>query len=424
MFKKFIHSVIPAILLTLTVGSIYAFSIFVNPICAYTGFSPMQVQFAFSLGIFFLGMGAAFFGPLVERNIKKSTVLGTVLFIAGFLLTQCAVSLKSIWLLYLAYGAIVGTATGIIYISPVKTLMLWFKNNPGVASAVSIISFGFGASLCSLIYKKLIALDGVLVEKNVFLIFAAIYAAMMIVGSLLLKKPKGSEIAKKEKSGLNFFRMFWNDFYFRNCWLFMFLNISAGLAFIGVAAPMMTGVGVAETTAILVVALMGVSNTLGRFLFAWISDFVSDKNKFYIWLLIGALSIVVMVPAASFCKSVRMLIFALTTIPALYGAGFSTCPTVLRSHYGMDKISTIHGMVLSAWGVAGLCGPQISSLIFKLNGTYGKVPAIVGVLVVLVTLVTIRLCVKKEDENAVATACKYLILCQSEQVQESGDGGM
>lgn len=409
MFKKYIHSVVPAILLTLAVGSIYAFSIFVNPICAYTGFTQMQVQFAFSLGIFFLGMGAAFFGPLVEQNIKKSTILGTLLFIIGFALTQYSVMLKNIWMLYVGYGAIVGTATGIIYISPVKTLMLWFKKNPGIASAVSIISFGFGASLCSLIYKKLILISNVSIDRNVFFIFAGIYALMMIVGSILLKKPEGTEIVKHENNNLNFFKLFYSDKYFRKCWLFMFLNISAGLAFIGVAAPMMIGVGVSEAAAILVVAIMGISNTVGRFVFAWLSDFMPDENKFPIWELIGIISIFVMLPTVLF-KTVGTLLSALIVIPALYGAGFSTCPTVLRSHYGMDRISTIHGLVLSAWGIAGLCGPQISSLIFKLNNNYGKVPNIVLLLVALVSLIAISLFINKDYDNYMQFLIKNKLL--------------
>ena len=54
MKDKLIHGVVPAVLLTLAVGSIYAFSIFVQPIAAATGWSdPKTVQFAFSLGIFF-----------------------------------------------------------------------------------------------------------------------------------------------------------------------------------------------------------------------------------------------------------------------------------------------------------------------------------------------------------------------------------
>ena len=271
MTKKIIHGIIPAVLLTLAVGSIYAFSLFVEPISAIIGSTVVQTQFAFSLGIFFLGMGAAFFGPLVEKNIKASTILGTCLFLIGFVVTQLSIQFHNIWLLYLGYGAIVGTSTGIIYISPVKTMMMWFKSKPGIASAISIISFGFGASLCSYLFKLLYPTYGI---EKIFYAMSVVYAIMMIVGSILLKKP----IAEKQTIALNktekFSRLkfFWENSWCRKAWLFMFLNISAGLALIGCAASILKNIGYSQEFAVLIVALMGVSNTLGRFLFDWFGD--------------------------------------------------------------------------------------------------------------------------------------------------------
>lgn len=34
-------------------------------------------------------------------------------------------------------------------------------------------------------------------------------------------------------------------------------------------------------------------------------------------------------------------------------------PTLLSDHYGMSSISAIHGITLSAWGIAGLTGNQV-----------------------------------------------------------------
>ena len=74
--KRFIRAVLPAFLLAVSVGQIYAFTNFSDGIASYisTAEKPVtkaQVQFAFSLGIFFLGMGAAFFGKInqSERQI-------------------------------------------------------------------------------------------------------------------------------------------------------------------------------------------------------------------------------------------------------------------------------------------------------------------------------------------------------------------
>lgn len=367
--KKIFFSIIPAILLTLTVGSIYAFSLFVDPISAAVGCSTIQTQFAFSLGIFFLGMGAAFFGPLVEKNIKKSTFLGTVLFIAGFVVTQQAIALKNVWLLYVGYGGIVGTATGIIYISPVKTMMLWFKNNPGIASAVSIISFGFGASLCSILFKWLFPAYGI---STVFYAYAVIYSVMMAIGAFLLRKPKDAVVKAKAESDFSRIELMKNDPWCRRAWTFMFLNISAGLALIGCAASILKETGYSQEAIVAIVAIMGVLNTAGRFVFAWFSDLLKEK-KLVLWLVIPALSVLCLIPAA---VSLKCIVGALILIPALYGAGFSTCPSILANKYGMKNISTIHGMVLSAWGVAGLVGNQIAANVFKHTGSYVALPFI------------------------------------------------
>ena len=74
-FKRMVRAVIPAFLLAVSVGQIYAFTNFSTEIARHIGESERAVQFAFSLGIFFLGMGAAFFGKIVERNIKLSTMM-------------------------------------------------------------------------------------------------------------------------------------------------------------------------------------------------------------------------------------------------------------------------------------------------------------------------------------------------------------
>ena len=52
-------------------------------------------------------------------------------------------------------------------------------------------------------------------------------------------------------------------------------------------------------------------------------------------------------------------------VNAGYGGGFSNVPTLLSDHYGMGSISAIHGITLSAWGFAGIAGPQLAAFIIK-----------------------------------------------------------
>ena len=270
-FQRFFRAVLPAFLLAVSVGQIYAFTNFSTQIAEHIGETKSAVQFAFSLGIFFLGMGAAFFGKIVERNIRLSTMIGTTLFISGLLVTALGIKMKSLALIYLGYGFLVGTGTGIIYISPVKTMMLWFPNAKAIAAAVPIISFGLGSTLSTILYKgihwgsetsfAMFQLRGFETYGIVlaFAIFAAFYLPPMLLSALILKKPKVEQMSFAH--GLPQCEFTYvglvKDTYFLRAWLFMFLNISCGLCLIPLAKQMMKdpSVGYSEGLITWIIAL-------------------------------------------------------------------------------------------------------------------------------------------------------------------------
>lgn len=392
--QKYVRSALPAFLLAVSVGQIYAFTNFSTEIAEYIGRSQKEVQFAFSLGIFFLGMGAAFFGKIVERNIRLSTVVGTALFISGLLVASAGISAKSLWLLYLGYGVLVGLGTGVIYISPVKTMMLWFPERKAIAAALPIISFGLGSTLSTLVYKGFgfggpealfsmrflgfcdyFGADPGGIAK-VFRAFAVFYAVPMCAASFMLKKPRvevrsfGHGIPELEFS----YARLAKDAFFLRAWLFMFLNISAGLCLIPLAKQMMRApaAGYSDSLATAVVALCGLMNGGGRFLFAWWSDRLARR----IDILLFILSISAGVVATSFWPPAIGL--ALLVVNACYGAGFSVIPAILADRYGMTNVSKIHGAVLSAWGFAGLAGNQAAMFVKE---RFGGDIAVVAMLV-------------------------------------------
>ena len=399
--KRFFRAVLPAFLLAVSVGQIYAFTNFSDEIARHIGESQKDVQFAFSLGIFFLGMGAAFFGKIVEKNIRLSTIIGTTLFISGLCVTAVGITSKSLALIYLGYGFLVGTGTGIIYISPVKTMMLWFPEHKAIAAALPIISFGLGSTLSTIVYKgfgfggaeSLFSMRFLgyydyfkVAERpeaiaSVFYAFAAFYLVPMAIASFILKKPKiqvqsfGHGIPDLEFKYVQLAK----DTFFLRAWLFMFLNISAGLCLIPLAKQMMKSptVGYADGLITTIIALCGIMNGGGRFLFAWWSDRLSRRIN----ILLIILSISAGIMTLSFWPP--MIGLALLVINACYGAGFSVIPAILADHYGMTNISKIPGAVLSAWGFAGLAGNQAAMFV---SGRFGGDVAVVAMLVVVYSL--------------------------------------
>ena len=360
--NKWIRGALPALLIHLSIGSVYAWSLFIEPIANYIGAEQSQVQFAFSLAIFFLGMSAAFGSKIVENNIHKSSLISCIFFCTGLLLTGCAIVLKSLLLIYIGYGCIMGIGLGIGYITPVKTLMLWFKEQKGFATGIAVCAFGFASAVASPIITFLLSRYSL---GSCFVILAGIYFLPMFIAHLLIKKPEWYQ-EHKNTTSFSIKKTILNP-YFILIWLIFFLNISAGLALISVASPMLKSLSVTPKIIAIIVSIMGIFNGVGRLIFSAISDRL--KSRCVIYLIISCLAYAISVLAQIKTNNVLVPV-ALIVVSACYGAGFSCLPSLLSDIFGMENISKIHGITLTAWAVAGLVGNQISNFVFDNHQSY------------------------------------------------------
>lgn len=375
--NKWIRGVIPALGIHLCIGSVYAWSLFVKPISAQLECSESLVQVAFSLAIFFLGTSAAFAGPLVEKNVRRSSIISTVCFVCGLLITALSLHFKSLAGIYLGYGCLMGIGLGIGYISPVKTLMMWFFDQKGLATGIAIMGFGFASTLAKWISMPILAATDSI--STTLALLAGIYLIPMLTGSLLIKKPYDDSVsvAHENEVPFKYTRIFHNGV-FLMIWLMFFLNIHCGLAVISVAKPMVDTVAgkildpaAAAALGGTAVAVMGLFNGVGRLAFSAISD--KFRYRANIYIIIFSLSIAsIALTLLCGCNS-YVLIAMLCLISATYGAGFSNLPTLLVDQFGMRNISKIHGLSLTAWAVAGLTGNQMSSAIHEYTGNYTSV---------------------------------------------------
>lgn len=347
---KFTKSVIPCMLLTLSIGFCYAWSLF-SPLVvqAIPGATATLVQLAFCLNIFFLGMGAAFFGPLVEKHIKLAAFTSSALLFLGLQIACFAISCQSLWLLWLGIGICCGLGEGCGYVVPVKNLLLWWNKskNKGFIAAISIIFFGLGSTFCSWIF-------GVLSSHNlgigdIFWWLSLIYLVPTTLAWMLIGKPKYAlrAITKSKAASI---KQFWKDKFFWKSWIFMFLNIAMGLVLIGTCATILKDFsGLSREYVVAVMMMCGIANGAGRLIFPVISDFM--KNRLAIWKIILRLEVLALAVAWAFPA---LMPISAILINAGYGAAFATLPSVLNDHYGKEHLSEVHGFVLSAWGFASL----------------------------------------------------------------------
>ena len=174
-------------LLQLSIGSVYAYSVWINPIQSLNGWDSNQLKLSFSLAICFLGLTAAFMQKFVRKmKPKKAGLLAALFFGIGLIGSGFAISEKSLPLFYLCYGAISGIGLGIGYITPISVVVKWFPKRPGFAGGLVIMSFAVGAIIASRLILPLIELFGV---PGTFYLFGSIYFLVMALASLCLSLP-------------------------------------------------------------------------------------------------------------------------------------------------------------------------------------------------------------------------------------------
>lgn len=390
MENKWIRGALPAVLIHISIGSVYAWSLFVKLISEHINKSQSLVQFAFSLAIFFLGMSAAFGGKIVEKNIHKSSLLSCLCFCSGLLLTALAIHIKSLALIYLGYGCLMGIGLGTGYITPVKTLMLWFKENKGLATGISVCAFGFASSVASPLITFLTQHYNLF---TTFILLSSIYFIPMMVAHLIIKKPNGW-VEETNDSDFNL-RSMWKDKRFLIIWTIIFINITCGLALISTASPIMVEHNMTSKTVALVVSIMGIFNGAGRLVFSTISDKLKERISIYKIILL--MSVVVSL-LTGYLSNTLTICVSLVIISACYGAGFSCLPPLLSDIYDMKYISRIHGLSLTAWAIAGLVGNQISSIVKNITGNYTCVYFIIGLLYSVALIISNRLRTSANNE--------------------------
>lgn len=402
--NKWMRAVIPALLIHCSIGTVYCWSLFKGDIASYIGKPVSEVEWAFSIAIFVLGMSAAFGGKFVEKDIHKSSLLAAIFFVVGMAATGFFIYQKSLIGIYISYGVIMGVGLGIGYLTPVKTLMLWFKEQKGLATGLAVAGFGLAKVIASPLMEKLLGnrnSEGILVNPTniytMFYILAAIYLVMMVVGHLILKKPAGHEEESIEMNSFSYRKVLTNKT-FIGIWLMFYINITCGLALISQEKGILAFIGFGAIG--LVSSLTAIFNAGGRIAFSAWGDRLKDRNSIYKIIFISSISIILCtVVFDGINNSMAILIIALLCIVnAGYGGGFSSLPPLLSDRFGIDSISTVHGLALSAWAFAGLTGNQLSAIILEKTQSYDMVLYVIAALFTIATLISIFV-VKPEKVN-------------------------
>ncbi|MDM5263829.1 OFA family MFS transporter [Sulfurovum sp. XTW-4] len=382
-----------AMAIHISIGSVYAWSVYVKPIQSTMNWTLTDVTITFSIAIFFLGLSAALMGKFVERKGPRvAATLAAVLFGLGTVGSGLAIHLESKLLLYVTYGILGGAGLGIGYISPVSMLVKWFPDRRGMATGLAIMGFGFASAISGPAIKVLIDSVGV---SSTFYILGSIYFIVMFTAAQYLANPPEGYMpahftaainAGKKKLKEDLVNITRDEAVktarFYGLWIMLFINVTCGIAIISVASPLLQEViGISALAAASAVGLMGIFNGAGRIAWASISDYLTRPVVFILFFITQIIAFYMLTTVTSILLFQILLYYIMTC----YGGAFASVPAYIGDIFGTKELGAIHGYILTAWALAGLVGPIIIAYVKDTTGSY------TGTLYVFVALFVVAL---------------------------------
>jgi MFS family permease len=371
-----------ALAIHLSIGQVYAFSVFKNPLLALhrpdgAAWNLKEVGYIFSIAIAFLGISAALFGAWLEKaGPRRAMFYAAVCFGLGFVIASFGVSSHQLWLIYLGYGVVGGIGLGLGYISPVSTLIKWFPDRPGLATGLAIMGFGGGAMIGGPLANNLMAYFKAAGQPSIpytMITMGVLYFIFMMFGVFTIRvprdgwKPEGWMPSTKKSALISTHNVAvteaWKTPQFWLLWVMLFVNVTAGIGILEQAAPMIQDLfkgTISPVTAVGFVGLLSIFNMAGRFFWASTSDFIGRKATYFVFFTLGAiLYFVLPFTRQDYLNSVPLFVGIAAVVLSMYGGGFATIPAYLKDLFGGYNVSAIHGRLLTAWSMAGIIGPLI-----------------------------------------------------------------
>jgi MFS family permease len=348
-----------AVLVMASVGTLYAWSIFVEPIEARFSQSRAATSLIFSAATvaFTVGMLAA---PALTstRSPQNVALFSCLLAAAGLALSAAA---ETMWLIILGFGIVFGLANGFAYSNSLQVVQHAAPRRRGLFTGIAVSSYMLGTAIGSPLLSAAVRSWG---YQAALLTLAAFLVAAGAVAFLLLRQSRVNESIERTAKGGQAPLAPVGEIAL--LWLLFFLSSLVGVMTLAHAAPMAASFRGGERHLALGVSLVALGNVAGRFAGGWLSDRLSPRI-----LLCGAPAL----SAAALAVLIAMprldvLLASLCLVGAGYGCIAGCLPAIVSRAYGNHAMASLFGPIFTAWGVAGLAGPYLAGKLFDGHGDY------------------------------------------------------
>jgi MFS transporter, OFA family, oxalate/formate antiporter len=355
----------------------YGWTIFVNPIDSKYHWGKPAIQVAFTIFILFETWLIPFEAYLADRFGPRPLVaVGAFLISASWILYSRADTLPALYV----GGAVGGIGTGLVYGTCIGNAVKWFEERRGLAAGLTAAGFGAGAALTVLPLTHSLAARG---YQATFFTFALIQGFVVLLASLVLRKPTGGAVARRpnprliqttvDTAPLQTLRsvIFWVMY------VDFVLVAASGLMVTAQLAPIANGFGIADgpvtilgyTVPALVFALSlnNLMNGLGRPLFGGLSDVIGREVMLSLTFFAEGIAVLCLGRYGS--NPVTFVMLAALSF-LVWGDIYSIFPALTSDQFGRKYATTNYALLYTAKGCAALFVPLGSVLALRTGSWY------------------------------------------------------
>lgn len=353
-------------------GSAYTFSAFVESLQRDFGASRGSVSLVFSLaGFLYFGLGMVS-GPLADRwGSRRLAVAGMILIGLGLAAASLARNLTEV---YIAYGLGVGLGVGASYVPAIGAVQRWFVRRRGFASGLAVSGIGIGTLIMPPLAAFFIDTLG---WRAAYLVLGGLTAIVGAGMALLIENdprdrglgpdgdtmqpgvqsmtPTGASVGEAVRSRQ-----------------FISLYVACLICSFGVFVPFVHLVpyaidhGVTKASAVLLLGVIGVGSTVGRFFLGGLADRMGRHTSLLVMFAGMGLALAIWAVSAGVWS---LAVFAFV-YGVFYGGWVAVLPAVVMDYFGGRNVSGIIGILYTSVAFGTLIGPSAAGFAFDVSGSY------------------------------------------------------
>ena len=350
----------------------YAWTLFVPPLRASTGWKLSDIQFAFTLFILFQTWVQPLDGWLIDKLGPRGFISAAGLLCGlGWAGLGYATSLPMLYFLY----CMAGIGAAFVYSGSIGSALKWFKDRRGLAAGLMAAGFGGGTALFIPGISWIIEASG---YRSAFIATGLFQGIVIVLVAQCLRHPahepaspalkaapgSGTAIGKRHFTTLEMLRT--PQFYVM--YVMFILMATGGLLVTANAGPMARSWGLTASALTLAATLSPLANGASRVFWGWASDRLGRENTMILTFMLQAVCLFLVVAIGQ--TSAVMFSLTLVLVYFTWGQIYSLFPATSGDYFGTRHATSNYAVLYTAKGVASILGGWFGALLYERSGSW------------------------------------------------------